>query len=274
MCTPSSISAGIDPHDLSTFAWAVTYARPFYAALTEEEAYIAARLACLEMLSNGTTCFVDANVLVSHRHLDAVAHAVTESGMRAVLGRGYSTLMPQAMADVMSPALRERVLYPSADAALRDVDALLGRWTRSADGRIRVWATVYGLFPIARTSLFGGLRALADRYDTGMAFHIASSIEEAQGVEARVGAWPITHLDRLGVLGPKLLLTHCTAVTDREVGILAERGTKVAYCPGLPSAWPRGRHGLARSRRCWRRVSRCPSAPTACPQAARSITPA
>lgn len=34
------------------------------------------------------------------------------------------------------------------------------------------------------------------------------------------------------MLGPNLLLTHCTAVTDREVGILAERGTKVAYCPG------------------------------------------
>jgi cytosine/adenosine deaminase-related metal-dependent hydrolase len=226
------LSRGLIPDDLSTFAWAVTYARPFYAALTEEEAYLAARLACLEMLSNGTTCFVDANVLVSHRHLDAVAQAVTESGMRAVLGRGVFDLMPQAMADAMSPALRERVLYSSADAALRDVDALLGRWTRSADGRIRVWATVYGLFPYCSDELFGGLRALADRYDTGMAFHIASSIEEARGVEARVGAWPITHLDRLGVLGPKLLLTHCTAVTDREVEILAERGTKVAYCPG------------------------------------------
>ena len=226
------LSRGLIPDDLSTFAWAVTYARPFYAALTEEEAYIAARLACLEMLGNGTTCFVDANVLVSHGHLDAVAQAVTESGMRAVLGRGVFDLMPPAMADAMSPALRERVLYSSAGAALRDVDALLGRWTRSADGRIRVWATIYGLFPYCSDELFGGLRALADRYDTGMAFHIASSIEEARGVEERVGAWPITHLDRLGVLGPKLLLTHCTAVTDREVEILAERGTKVAYCPG------------------------------------------
>jgi cytosine/adenosine deaminase-related metal-dependent hydrolase len=61
---------------------------------------------------------------------------------------------------------------------------------------------------------------------------MASSIEEARAVEARVGVWPITHLDRLGVLGPDLLLTHCTAITDREVAILAERGTKVAYCPG------------------------------------------
>jgi 5-methylthioadenosine/S-adenosylhomocysteine deaminase len=51
-------------------------------------------------------------------------------------------------------------------------------------------------------------------------------------VEARVGTWPITQLEKLGVLGPNLLLTHCTAVTDREVEILAKRGTKVAFCPG------------------------------------------
>src|SRR5206468_201717 len=79
---------------------------------------------------------------------------------------------------------------------------------------------------------FAGLRAVAERHDVGMAFHMASSIEEAQAVEARVGTWPITHLERLGVLGPNLMLTHCTAITDREVALLAQRGTKVAYCPG------------------------------------------
>jgi 5-methylthioadenosine/S-adenosylhomocysteine deaminase len=226
------LSRGLIPDDLSTFAWAVTYARPFYAALTEQEAYVAARLACLEMLRNGTTCFVDANILVSLGHLDAVAQAVTESGMRAVLGRGVFDQMPKEMTEAMAPELRGRVLSPSPDAALDEVDALLSRWTSSADGRVRAWATVYGLFPYCSDELFVGLRTLADRHGVGMAFHIASSIEEARAVEVRVGAWPITHLDRLGVLSPKLLLTHCTAVTDREVELLAERGSKVAYCPG------------------------------------------
>jgi cytosine/adenosine deaminase-related metal-dependent hydrolase len=226
------LSRGLIPDDLSTYAWAVTYARPFYSALTEHEAYVAARLACLEMLRNGTTCFVDVNVLVSLGHLDAVAQAVTDCGMRAVLGRGVFDRMPREMAEAMAPGLRERVLFPSADAALREVDTLLGRWTSTAGGRIRAWASVYGLFPYCSDELFAGLRGVAEQHGVGMAFHIASSIEEAQGVEARTGTWPITHLDRLGVLGPDLLLTHCTAVTDREVELLAERGTKVAYCPG------------------------------------------
>ena len=226
------LSRGLIPDDLSTFAWAVTYARPFYAALTEEEAYIAARLACLEMLRSGTTCFVDVNILVSLGHFDAVAQAVRESGMRAVLGRGVFDQMPKAMRAAMAPTLRERVLFPSAAAALADVDALLGRWTTSADGRIRAWASVYGLFPYCSDDLFAGLPAVANRHGVGMAFHMASSIEEANDVEARVGCWPITHLERLGVLRDTLMLTHCTAVSDAEVNLLAERGTKVAYCPG------------------------------------------
>jgi cytosine/adenosine deaminase-related metal-dependent hydrolase len=226
------LSRGLIPDDLSTFAWAVTYARPFYAALTEEEAYVAARLACLEMLRSGTTCFVDVNILVSCGHFDAVAQAVRESGMRAVLGRGVFDQMPTAMRDAMAPELRERVLFPSAGAALAEVDRLLGRWTESPDGRIRAWASIYGLFPYCSDDLFAGLPSVAARHGVGMAFHMASSIEEAQGVQARVGTWPITHLERLGVLNAKLMLTHCTAVTDAEVKLLAARDTKVAYCPG------------------------------------------
>ena len=226
------LSRGLIPDDLATLAWAATYARPFYAALTAEEAYASARLACLEMLGSGTTCFVDTNVLVSLEHLDAVAQAVAESGMRAVLGRGVFDQMPAEMAKAMGPELGGRVLSASPKAALAEIDALLARGIRAADGRIRMAASVYGLFPYCSDELFAGLRAVAERHGVGRVFHMASSIEEAQGVERRTGVWPITQLDRLGVLGPDLLLTHCTAVTDREVALLAERGTKVAYCPG------------------------------------------
>jgi 5-methylthioadenosine/S-adenosylhomocysteine deaminase len=157
------LSRGLIPDDLSTFAWGATYARPFYASLTEDEAYVAARLACLEMLRSGTTCFVDVTILVSLGHLDAVAQAVSESGMRAVLGRGVFDLMPQAMAAAMTPALQQRVLSPSAGAALGEVAALLDRWTSTAGGRIRAWASIYGLFPYCSDELFAGLRAVGDR---------------------------------------------------------------------------------------------------------------
>ena len=55
---------------------------------------------------------------------------------------------------------------------------------------------------------------------------------EAALSESRTGRWPIGHLDKLDVLREDMLLTHCTLVTDEEVSRLADRGAKVAYCPG------------------------------------------
>lgn len=208
------------------------YARPFYASLTEDEVYAGARLACLDMLRNGTTCFIDANILISTRHLDAVVQAIDDFGMRAIVGRGVCDMMPDEMAANIPVSARAGVVAESADAALAEVEAVLKRWRSRSGDRIRAWATIYGLFTYCSDALFVGLRRLSDRYGVGAACHMASSIEEARSVEARVGAWPIKHLNRLGVLGPKLLLTHCTAVTDEDVTLLAQTGTKVAFCPG------------------------------------------
>lgn len=226
------LSRGLIPDDLATQDWATLYARPFYSGLTEEEAFVSARLACAEMLRGGTTCFVDTNILLSLGHLDAVAQAVEESGMRAILGRGVFDRMPAAMAARIPEETRARILSPDAGRALAESEALLRRWTVRAGGRIRAWASIYGLCPYTSDELFAGVRHLADRYGVGAAFHIASSLGEARSLEARTGVWPITHLDRLGALGPNLLLTHCTAMREAEVEMLARSGTKVAFCPG------------------------------------------
>ena len=55
--TVEHLSRGLIPDDLATFDWASQYATPFCASLSEEEAYLSARLACLEMISNGTGSF-------------------------------------------------------------------------------------------------------------------------------------------------------------------------------------------------------------------------
>ena len=164
-------------------------------------------------------------------HLDAVAQAVEESGMRAVLGRGVTDILPEAKQS-LPEAIKAAVCHPSTEAALAEVDALLARGTERAGGRVRIWASIYGLMFFTSDQLFRGIVKLADRYDTPVAFHIASSREEAKLSESRTGGWPIAHLDKLNVLRERMLLTHCTLVSDEEVSRLAERGSKVAYCPG------------------------------------------
>ena len=42
---------------------------------------------------------------------------------------------------------------------------------------------------------------------------------------------PIRYLDKLGVLGPRMIGVHCVWLDDEEVGLMAERGAGLAYCP-------------------------------------------
>jgi cytosine/adenosine deaminase-related metal-dependent hydrolase len=75
---------------------------------------------------------------------------------------------------------------------------------------------------------------------------MASSIGEAQALEARTGVWPITQLERLGALGSNVLLTHAVTVKDEEVDLLVRYGVKVAHCPGAALRLAKGAGRLAK----------------------------
>jgi len=57
---------------------------PLYSVMTPEEEQASALLACIEMIRTGTTTFCEAGTLFD---VAAVAEAVEQTGMRAILGR-------------------------------------------------------------------------------------------------------------------------------------------------------------------------------------------
>lgn len=226
------LSRGLIPDNLPTRPWALGYFFPFQAELTEAEAHLSARLACLDMVKCGTTCFIDSSILNANRYVDGVVQAVEDLGLRAVLGRGMCDKPPADLPGYFRPEWRRAIFSPSTEAALAEAEALLKAWAGRPSGRVRLWATIFGLFTLCSDDLFAGIKRLADRYGTGTNFHMASSLGEAEELEARAGVWPITQLDRLGALGPNVLLTHAIAVKDHEIALLARHGVKVAHCPG------------------------------------------
>jgi cytosine/adenosine deaminase-related metal-dependent hydrolase len=244
--TMEHLSRGLIPDSLPTRPWALQYFFPFQAALTEEEAYLSAKLACLDMLKCGTTCFIDSSILNANMYVDSVVQAVDELGLRAVLGRGVCDLAPPDLPAYFRDDWRRSLFSPSAADALAQAEALLRRWPVRTDGRIRVWATIFGLFTFCSDELFAGIKRLADRFAVGTNFHMSSSIEEAQALEARAGVWPITQLDRLGVLGSNVLLTHVIAIRDDEIDLLAKHDVKVAHCPGAALRLAKGASRLGK----------------------------
>jgi 5-methylthioadenosine/S-adenosylhomocysteine deaminase len=67
----------------------------------------------------------------------------------------------------------------------------------------------------------------------GTPFHI--HVAEGQYEGARTikehGATPIRYLEKLGVLGERMIGVHCVWLDDEEIRLMGERGAGLAYCP-------------------------------------------
>ena len=166
----------------------------------------AALAGCLELLLNGITTIAD-----RYGQMDAVAPAVAESGLRAVVAH----------------SLYDR----SADADLAVSERLIDEL--GADpSRSRVWA---GLGPHATDTcgpaLLRRVRQLADEHGARVFIHLAQSEEEVAAVRAGGAAGCAAYLDELGLLAPDVVAAHGTYLAADEAELVGARGTAVAHCP-------------------------------------------
>ncbi|GAA3475596.1 hypothetical protein GCM10018966_001220 [Streptomyces yanii] len=76
-----------------------------------------------------------------------------------------------------------------------------------------------------------GGEGLSIEYGTGFSFHMSPAAMDPEGFLASYGQRPMVHLDKLGVLGNNVILTHAVHVDDDEVALLARTGTSVSHCP-------------------------------------------
>ncbi len=83
----------------------------------------------------------------------------------------------------------------------------------------------------ASVAEFGLAAELAAELDCGTYTHAAETDSERQRWQEEAGAGPIEALDRAGFLGPRSVLAHCVVLDDRDIELLAERGTHVVHCP-------------------------------------------
>ncbi len=167
-------------------------------------------LACAEMLLSGTTCCCG-----GYFHEDAVARAVAESGLRAVLAQGVIDFPAPGVADPADNVVHAR------DYARR--------WS----GRHRlITPSIFCHSPY--TCSDGTLKAAkAAANDLGLIFqvHVAETRFERDQSIAEKGNSPVAHLDRLGILDGRTLMAHCVWVDEADIEIIAQRGCVVAHCP-------------------------------------------
>ena len=192
---------------------------PLEASLDERMVYLSAKLAALECLRGGFTTAVDAGTR-SAGHIDALARAARETGLRSVIGLICNDLGGTAV--VPDPAT---IIAKASDhLAAFDNDDLIHP------------SLAISIPEVASDAMLRTISAMAG--DAGAIFqtHVNEHLVAVERSLVSTGRRPIEHLAHLGALGRHVLLAHATLVTSHELNLLRETETAVAYNP-VASVW-------------------------------------
>jgi 5-methylthioadenosine/S-adenosylhomocysteine deaminase len=210
--TGDRLVRSVIPDDLTAdeaiFEWAV----PIHAAHTADDDDLSATLALVDAVTNGITYTVEAGTVA---HPERVLAAFDRVGVGGTIGTwGWD------VGDGPWSGSLEEVL-----------DRLRGVLDLAAGHpRVQGWVTLVG-HDLMSDQLVTAASALARDRGTGLTFHLSPSDADPAAYQARTGRRPLVHLDRLGVLGPHVLMAHAVDLDDAEVGVLLDRDVAVAYCP-------------------------------------------
>jgi 5-methylthioadenosine/S-adenosylhomocysteine deaminase len=175
--------------------------------LNPESVFAGTLLSCAEMVLSGTTTFCD-----GYFFEDAVAAAVQQSGMRAILAQG--------IVDFAAPGV------PDPKENVAEAVRFIERW--------------HGKTPLITPGLFchspytcseetlKEARRVADETGSLFQIHVAETQKEVKETEQRQGTSPVQYLDRIGVLKARTLLVHAIWVNEADIACMARHRVGVS----------------------------------------------
>ncbi|HWP28061.1 MAG TPA: amidohydrolase [Chloroflexota bacterium] len=222
-------------NDIDLIAWCYDITYPYESVLTDEDTYLSALLADIEMIRTGTTTVADPG---GYR-MDHVARALIDSGLRGII---CWAAMDQWSVDRPLPdGLPGKT---TTDEAISQQERLIKEWHGAANGRLRASCGLR-VEPNVSDALYRRTQALSEKYGVLVQFHAAVNRDQVEWVRRHTGQTTIEHMHTLGVLQENWLLTHMAVLTDHEVELLYRQGTRLCHNPGatLKGAYGAIRHG-------------------------------
>lgn len=194
--------------DLPLMTWLEDYIWPVEAQMTAHDVYVGARLACLEMLRSGTTCFLD-----MYMHPLETAKAVEEMGLRAHLSY---TLFDQGNAE--RAELDRKRSYEYFD-----------RFKEFSD-RITFTLGPHAIYTVSREQL-QFCHQFAVEHNVKIHLHLSETKGEIDECVRQHGLTPVRYLEKLGILSEHLVLAHVVWIDDEEMDLLAKYNVSVVHNP-------------------------------------------
>ena len=175
------------------------------ARLTPEIVYAGSKLAIYEMLSTGTTAFID-----MYFFPDETAKAAKELGIKAKLG---------------PPILG---LDANLDALKKEIITFAKNYER--DELIKPFINVHSIYacPLEALDLS---KNLSEELNLDIQIHVSETRKEVFDCKKKYGVFPVELLEKRGFLSERVQMVHLGWITSWEIGLIRKRNAKVTHCP-------------------------------------------
>ena len=212
-------------YDMHFNPWNWRFLFPVVSQITPEDAKASATLAALEMIRNGVTTISDHWYLhTDMENIYQVTDVFDQSGMRSQMVFGF---LDETFAGVKSDS-DEMTMVKSEDLLIDEARRFYETW----HGKKRTTVAMGpGSTEDISESLMLKVVALSKELDINVSTHVAGWIEINTYTIRQFGERDLEHFHSLGLTGPKGVMFHAVWLSDREIEIMAQTGTKVVHCP-------------------------------------------
>lgn len=196
--------------DLPLHEWLTDHIFPAEARwVNAENVRLATRLAFIEMIKSGTTCFND-----MYFFEDVIAEEARKAGIRGVMG--------ESVIDFPTAS------FQTVDEGLAICEALIRKW--QGDPIIHPSVCVHAPYTCSKETLIK-TKQLADKYHTLLQIHVSETRKEVEDITAQTGMPPVEYLHSIGLLDRNVIAAHCVWLNEKEVELMATSGTSIGHCP-------------------------------------------
>ncbi len=193
--------------DLSLMDWLRDRVWPMEAAMSAEDRHWSSKLAILEMIRSGVTCFLDMSP-----DSEGIAAACDELGIRARLS--------EVLLETQDPG------WKTLEAAVEH----LADWNARSHPRIDFDLGPHALYTCTRPYLDRIVEA-AGEWNARVQIHSSETMVEIDDCRREHDASPVELLEDWGLLAHPTTAAHCIHLSDRDREILARRKVTVAHNP-------------------------------------------
>lgn len=207
--------------DTSDLSSGMNIYRRWWDSVEEEDERASTFLNCLEMLSNGTTCFLEAGTL---QFPDASAEAAETVGIRGFIGDPFLWDLPvSAQTYDMARAPRDNA------RSLKLLGSQLKR--NKGEPLVRGCVVLFGLGS-ASDELMRAAKEIADTNKAVFSQHQSFDRHDSGSDESRLGKRALCHFAENDLIGENCTFSHMNDLNADEVDVIRQSGMSVAWCPG------------------------------------------